>query len=70
MAGKHYFKLQPSEAAIFQSAANIFAAYVQAGVVTKENEAQMLRKAVTVSTSLARYVEDIVQSDEETGGTP
>lgn len=68
MSKKHFFSLQPSEAAIFQAAANVYASYVAARQVTDDNEADMMRKAIGVSVSMARHVEKIVQSDTEITG--
>jgi hypothetical protein len=65
MSKIQYFNLQPSEAAIFQAAANIYAGYVQAGQVTSENNTEIMKKAISASISIARTVEKIVQSDEE-----
>ncbi len=36
---QQYFKLQPSEMAVFKCASQIFAAYICSGKVTEENEA-------------------------------
>jgi len=65
MSKTQYFNLQPSETAIFQAAANIYAGYVQTGQVTSENSAEVMKKAIGASISIARTVEKIVQSDEE-----
>ena len=65
MSKTHYFSLQPSETAIFQAAANIYASYVQSGQVTAENSAEMMKESIGASILLARNVEKIVQSDEE-----
>jgi hypothetical protein len=65
MSKTQYFSLQPSEAAIFQAAANIYASYVQSGQVTAENSGEMMKKSLEASILLARHVEKIVQSDEE-----
>jgi hypothetical protein len=65
MSKTQYFNLQPSETAIFQAAANIYASYVQTGQVTSENNAEIMKKAISASVSIARTVEKIVQSDEE-----
>ena len=70
MSKTHYFSLQPSETAIFQAAANIFASYIAAGQVTDENQAEMMKKAIAASISMAHYVEEVVISDKEmSGGT-
>ena len=70
MSKTRYFSLQPSETAIFQAAANIFASYIAAGQVTAENQAEMMKKAIAASISMAQYVEDVIISDNEmSGGT-
>ncbi len=65
MSKTNYFSLQPSETAIFQAAANIYASYVQTGQVTSENSAEIMKKSIGASISIARHVEKVVQSDEE-----
>lgn len=70
MSKTHYFSLQPSEAAIFQAAANIFASYIATGQVSGENQAEMMKKAIAASISMAHYIEEVVISDNEmSGGT-
>jgi len=56
------------ETAIFQAAANIFASYIAAGQVTGENQAEMMKKAIAASISMAQYVEDVIISDNEMSG--
>lgn len=68
MSKPHYFSLQPSETAIFQAAANIYASYIVAGQVTGENQAEMMKKAIADSISIARHVEKVIQSDDEIAG--
>ncbi len=63
---QQFFKLQPSEMAIFQAAANIFASYVATGQVTPKNETEIVKKAISTSITIARTVENIIQSDNET----
>jgi hypothetical protein len=65
MPDTHYFHLQPSETAIFRAAANIYASYIAASQVTKDNEAEMMKKAISAAITIARYVEKVIQSDEE-----
>jgi len=65
MSKKHFFSLQPSEAAIFRAAANIYAGYIVAGQITEDNAAEMMKKAVKASLLMARQVDSIVQSDDE-----
>jgi hypothetical protein len=63
MKEKYYATLQPSETAIFQAAANIFASYVASGKVTDENE--MILKAIKTSIAICSIVDKNVRSDEE-----
>lgn len=65
MAKKHFFSLQPSEAAVFRAAATIYAGYIVAGQITADNEAAMMKKAIGASVSMARHVDTIIQSDDE-----
>jgi len=65
MSKTHYFSLQPSEMAIFQSAANIYASFIAAGKVTGENEVEMMKKAISASIAIAKHVEKVIQSDDE-----
>jgi hypothetical protein len=65
MSEGYYLHLQPSETAVFGAAANIFASYVATNQVTEDNEAEMMKKAIRAAISIARYVEKVVQSDDE-----
>jgi hypothetical protein len=65
MKEKYYATLQPSETAIFQAAANIFASYVASGKVTDENENEMILKAIKTSITICSIVDKNVRSDEE-----
>ena len=65
MKEKYHATLQPSETAIFQAAAHIFASYVASGKVTDENENQMIVKAIKTSISICDIVEKSVRSDDE-----
>ena len=67
MKPEHYFSLQPSEMAIFRSAAQIFSGYAASGAVNDENEAVFLKKAVQQSIVLARHIDRLVESDDEMG---
>lgn len=69
MSKTHYFNLQPSEKAVFQASANIYASLIAAGKVTPENEAEMMKKAISASIAIAHHVEKIVQSDDELAGS-
>lgn len=65
MSEGYYLHLQPSEAAVFGAAANIFASYVATNQVTQDNELAMMKKAISTAVSIARLVEKVVQSDDE-----
>ena len=65
MKEKYHATLQPSETAIFQAAANIFASYVASGKVTDENENEMISKAIKTSITICSIVDKNVRSDEE-----
>ena len=70
MSKTYSFNLQQSETAIFRAAANIYASYIMAGQVTDDNQAEMMKKAIAASISIARHVDNVVQSDDEiSGGT-
>ncbi len=60
MPKTHYISLQPSEIAIFQAAANIYASYIAAGQVTDKNQAEIMKKAIAASISMAQHVDDLV----------
>jgi hypothetical protein len=61
----HYFKLQTSEAAILQAAAQIFSGYVASGAIRAENETDHLRKSAAQAIALARHIDGLVESDAE-----
>jgi cell division protein YceG involved in septum cleavage len=65
MKEKYHATLQPSETAIFQAAAHIFASYAASGKVTDENENDMILKAIKTSITICSIVEKNVRSDEE-----
>ncbi|MGD8986197.1 MAG: hypothetical protein PVH99_02685 [Desulfobacteraceae bacterium] len=65
MKEKYHATLQPSETAIFQAAANIFASYVASGKVRDENENEMILKAIKTSITICSIVDKNVRSDEE-----
>ena len=67
MTHQHYFELQPSEKAIFRGAAQIFSGYVAAGLVNDKNEIQLMNRSAAQALAIARHIEKVVQSDDETG---
>jgi hypothetical protein len=63
--GQHYFSLQPSEKAVFRSAAEIFAAYVCSGKVSEDNRNEYYKMAIRDAIKIGQVVEKSIQSDEE-----
>lgn len=63
--GQHYFSLQPSEKAVFRSAAEIFAAYVCSGKVSEDNRNEYYKTAIRDAIKIGQVVEKSIQSDEE-----
>ena len=68
MSNTHHFSLQPSETAIFQAAVNIYTSYIVAGQVTDENQATKMKEAISASISMARHVENVIDSDAQISG--
>ncbi|MCK5565418.1 MAG: hypothetical protein KAJ07_09245 [Planctomycetes bacterium] len=66
----HYLSLQPSEKAIFQAAANIYAAYIASNQVNNDNQAKLMKKSINAAIAIAKNVENIIQSDEEMSADP
>ncbi len=65
MAKPRYVHLQHSESVIAQMSATIFAGFVQAGLLTEENEDRIIKKAAHIAVKMADYTDKLVQSDEE-----
>jgi hypothetical protein len=57
--------LQPSEAIVAQSAANIYAAYIAAGRVPAEQEHEWMRRSIQEAFTIARLTDEAMQSDSE-----
>ncbi|MHC4334905.1 MAG: hypothetical protein ACYSUP_11005 [Planctomycetota bacterium] len=62
---RHYFSLQPSEKAVFESAAQIFAAYICSGKVTEANKNDYYKAAMLDAIKLASLAEKNILSDDE-----
>jgi hypothetical protein len=71
---KTYLKLQPSEVAITQSAAQIYAAYIIAGKVAEGEEDAWMERSINEAIRIADSVDrsviagDEVDSNETSGG--
>jgi hypothetical protein len=58
--------LQPSKGIVAQAAAQIYAAYIAAGHVKADEEAEaLLKRAIREAITIARTVDTAVQSDKE-----
>jgi len=62
---QHYFKLQPSEMAVFKCASEIFAAYICSGKVTEENKNDYYKIAIKDAIRIGLIVEKSIESDDE-----
>lgn len=62
---KPYIALQPSEAVLVSSAAQIYAAYVIAGHVQNGQEQQWLQRSLNEALLIARTVDEKIQADAE-----
>lgn len=59
--------LQPSEAAVAQSACNIYAAYIAAGRVEDGKESEWMKRSLDEALSIAKQADKLIQSDHEMG---
>jgi hypothetical protein len=57
--------LQHSESVVVNAASRIFAARIQAGEVTPDNEKKMLSRSIRLAIRLGLEADRILQSDEE-----
>ena len=64
---KPSLNLQPSEAALFRAATDLYAAYLIAGRVPAGQEKEWMGRAVQDAFTLARMADDAVISDTEMG---
>ena len=62
---KPYLALQPTEAVLVQSAAQILSAYIITGQCTPDNEDEYLKKAIKQAVRIARITDESVQADKE-----
>jgi len=62
-----YFSLQPTEAAIAHMASRIFSSFIAAGKVTEQNENELMDRSIALAMSMARKVDNLIDSDSESG---
>ncbi len=65
---QQFLKLQPSELAVAQSAATIFAAYIATGKVSETHQSDWMDRAVREAIEIAYRTDRFVRSDDEAGG--
>ena len=59
--------LQPTEAAVFRAAANIYAAYVAGGRFPHGQEQEYIERSIQEALQIAQRIDELIQSDEEVG---
>ncbi len=67
MPEKTFVRLQQSEGIVAGIASRLLAAYVAAGQVTPTTEDAMIDRSLSLAVRLARKVDLLIESDDETG---
>lgn len=62
---KSYLTLQPTEKAILEAAAGIYAAYIGAGRVDEGQEDAWMKRSIQEAIRIARTIDEVVQADKE-----
>ena len=62
---QRYFSLEPSERAVYEAAARIYAAYIASGQKTDATKRDLMRLSVKEAIAIGLAVEDSIQSDDE-----
>ena len=62
---KTYLSLKPSEVAVTNAAATIFAAYISAGLVREGSEDEWIKRAVQEAVRMAKLTDASITSDDE-----
>lgn len=62
---EHFMHLQYSESIVARMSADILSAFIQAGVLTADNEDDMVTRAVGLAIKLANQTEEHIKSDQE-----
>ena len=62
---KPKLSLEPSESIVVQAAANIYAAYINAGQIDPGKEKDFIVKSIREATLLAQMTDSYIQSDYE-----
>lgn len=62
---KVYLRLRPSEQVVTRCAADIFAAYIGAGLVREGSETEWIARSVREAIEIARLADEWITSDNE-----
>jgi len=62
---KIYLRLRPSEQVVTRCAADIFAAYIAAGLVRDGSETEWIERSVREAIEIARLADEWITSDDE-----
>jgi hypothetical protein len=62
---QRYFNLEPSERAVYEVAARIYAAYIASGQRNDANKGDLMRLSIQEAIEIGLAVEDRIQSDNE-----
>ena len=57
--------LHESETVVVHAASRIFSAYITAGKVNEQNEAQVLEKSIEIALEMARKTDKLIMDDAE-----
>ena len=57
--------LQESEAVVVQTAGIVYAAFMQNGQASRENETELIGRSVKIAIEIAKQVDEKVRSDQE-----
>ncbi len=60
-----FIRLQPNESKVYHAASRIYASYIAANQLNKENDAEIMLKSVESAIKLAELTDSMVQSDDE-----
>lgn len=64
---KPKLSLQPSEAGVARSAANIYPAYITSGRVPEGHEQEWMQRSIREAFLIARLTDEAIHSDHELG---
>ncbi len=60
-----YLTLKPSEQVVTRAAADIFSAYIAAGLVREGSESEWIERSVREAIEIAKLADDLIVGDDE-----